>query len=1009
MTDRTLTLKYAARCRRCGEGLGAGALARWEPGTGRTTCVRCPPSGSRGRGSQIAHADAPGSSRDWWQRLVDYHLGAVRLMSAPAPPKVTDTGERKLLHLSREELITGRGDVLTLAPDARAFVDGTKPQEVVLYGWPLAVVRDRAGTARVAPMFLTELAPGAQDGTCVPHDDEPFVNPALLSDAYADREQIAAAQEALADGIGFGDAGSVAAAARRVAGALGLDVHDVDPDRLSIPSAPPRLGVHNVAALVRGPSALTTRALVQELAELRRRTDWVGTAAGLLGRSVDDPLLEEPTSAAGAVPPVMFEGLGLNDSQEEAVAAALARDVSVVTGPPGTGKSQLVASIVANQWLAGRSVLVASTNNGAVDVAVERCARLDPALLLRTGNQEVRDRLPPQLEEIASRALVRGPSARVIHGQLEAAARGRREVHDALESRARDEAALAQLLVDVEVLRARLWGQAAAHSSRADAEEVGRLAARALRHRFLRRRRARQALTAAAPTMPGVSVTDIAEWATTEQHVARLTAALRTAGTADPVHDRDALTTVDDAWAAAGTQALRDTVQQRLHAGRTALQHLARIRPGGTGRSRALTNALPTALGWACTALSAKQTFPLTRNLFDLLVVDEASQCSIAHLLPLAYRARRIVVVGDPNQLTPVVTLDRRADARLADAAGWSLDELQREALSVGNDSVYTAYAARLRTPPLLLSEHYRCHPAIARYVNEEFYGGMLRVLTDVTGHGPGVRGVVLADTPGSVHRGGGGGAHNPAEADAVVRWILDHPDEAGSIGVVTPFAAQVAEVRGRLRRALGTEAAARIRVGTAHQFQGDECDVILFSTVVTGDAGPGTIRWVEEQRNLVNVAVSRARRALVVITDVAGIRSIAVPTLQALVDMAGSAAGVTAGEGLLRGERNLHSEAERRVFAALTGAGLHPRLKEVVEGYELDLAVDTPAGPLDIEVDGAHHTDVRGRRRRQDLARDAVLESLGWRVMRVPAWRALAEPELMAREVKALCTPQPL
>jgi len=69
------------------------------------------------------------------------------------------------------------------------------------------------------------------------------------------------------------------------------------------------------------------------------------------------------------------------------------------------------------------------------------------------------------------------------------------------------------------------------------------------------------------------------------------------------------------------------------------------------------------------------------------------------------------------------------------------------------------------------------------------------------------------------------------------------------------------------------------------------------------------------------------------------------------------------------------------------------PQLKPTVEGYELDFAFDLPAGRLNVEVDGVHHTDARGRQRRQDLARDHILEGLGWSVQRIPAWRCLVAP----------------
>lgn len=1007
MSDRTVRLRYAATCRRCGHTLAVGDQARWDPTTKRTTCVRCsrdaPAQRARSESGPPPTRTAP-RPRNRWQTLIDYHLASVRLAAAPAPTPVDDADQRHLLPITREELITGRGDVLRLTPAGHTFIATASNRDAVLYGWPLVVVRDGVGRDRVAPLFLTELEPGADDGTAVPRDDEPYVNPALLSDEYASPEQVADAQAGISSGFGFGDAQAVAAAARRLATTLGHRIlDDLHPDALHIPPHP-AAGVHNIACLVRGPSPVATRALLDELAELRRRTDWSTTAAAALMRSVDGPAPTNVESAAPSLPPSAFEGLTLNDSQEEAVAAALTRDLTVVTGPPGTGKSQLVASVVANQWLAGRSVLVASTNNGAVDVAVDRCAHLDPALLLRTGNREVRDRLPQQLEDLAARAAVRGPSMQVIRRQLETAAAGRREVHTRLERRTRDEAELAQLVIDVELLRTRLWGPDVAQRARADVATVLPQVRRAMRRGWFRRRRERRALASAHPTRPGVTVPDVAEWAAAEDAVQRLTERLRAAGAADADQDRHALREADDAWAMAGTLALTDTVQQRLHAGRAALQHLARLRTAAQpARTQAVARALPTTGGWACTSLSAQHAFPLTAGLFDLLVIDEASQCSIAHVLPLAYRARRVVVVGDPNQLTPVVTLDRRSQARLAASAGWTDEESRRQALSVGHDSAFTAYAARHDGPPLLLTEHYRCHPAIARFVNEQFYGGLLRVLTKVHEFETGVHGLVLVDTPGIAQSGSHGSALNQAEADAVVRWILEHPGETGTIGVVTPFASQKRLIEQGLRQALGDDAAARIRVGTAHRFQGDERDVVLFSPVVAAGAHSGILRFVEEQRNLVNVAVSRARRALVVVADVAAIRDVPVPTLQALVALAGAEPTQRSAISELHENRGLHSDAERRLFAALAHAGWAPRLKDVVEGYELDLTLDTPTGPLDIEVDGAHHQDVRGRQRRQDLARDAVLQGLGWRVIRVPAWRALAEADAVARELAPL------
>jgi very-short-patch-repair endonuclease len=159
----------------------------------------------------------------------------------------------------------------------------------------------------------------------------------------------------------------------------------------------------------------------------------------------------------------------------------------------------------------------------------------------------------------------------------------------------------------------------------------------------------------------------------------------------------------------------------------------------------------------------------------------------------------------------------------------------------------------------------------------------------------------------------------------------------------------------------------------------------------------------VEAQRNLVNVAVSRARRALVVVGDAAALAQLPVPTLTALAVAAAGHRPSDTVEEILREDRRLHSQAERRLHAALLAAGLTLELKPQVDGYELDFAIVTPDGRrLDVECDGSQHIDARGRQRRQDLARDHVLGKLGWQVLRYPAWRCLTHPAAVAAEVAA-------
>ena len=93
----------------------------------------------------------------------------------------------------------------------------------------------------------------------------------------------------------------------------------------------------------------------------------------------------------GATAPELAIPIPLNDAQQAALRDALNEPLTVVTGPPGTGKSQLVTSIISSAWLSGQSVLVASTNNQAVDVACARSQELWPGLVVRTGSKDYRE------------------------------------------------------------------------------------------------------------------------------------------------------------------------------------------------------------------------------------------------------------------------------------------------------------------------------------------------------------------------------------------------------------------------------------------------------------------------------------------------------------------------------------------------------------------------------------------------------------------------------------------
>ena len=418
--------------------------------------------------------------------------------------------------------------------------------------------------------------------------------------------------------------------------------------------------------------------------------------------------------------------------------------------------------------------------------------------------------------------------------------------------------------------------------------------------------------------------------------------------------------------------------------------------------SAAASKALPC---WAVTSLSVRGRIPLNAGQFDLVVIDEASQCDIASALPLLYRATRAVIIGDPQQLRHISRLSSQRDQALM--VKHSLLDTIGPAWSYRANGLYDLAAARVPSESLVvLRDHHRSHADIIEFSNRFFYEGRLRVATDYRRlRRPDGAAVRWIDVNGRVVRPLTGGALNHEEAAAVVaelRRLVVEQRFPGDVGVVTPFRAQANRINELLRAdaALSAVLAARnFIVETAHGFQGDERDVILFSPVVSQGTPDGAIGFLESQGNLFNVGITRARGALIVVGDAAACRASPVPYLRAfakyVADQAKIAADKFDAAAQATVETGTHYPAvarpqdvspwEKVLFAALVEAGLRPRVQVEVDNYRLDLALTRADGhKLNIEVDGVHyHRDWSGELTRRDQLRTLRLIELGWDVQR--------------------------
>jgi very-short-patch-repair endonuclease len=426
---------------------------------------------------------------------------------------------------------------------------------------------------------------------------------------------------------------------------------------------------------------------------------------------------------------------------------------------------------------------------------------------------------------------------------------------------------------------------------------------------------------------------------------------------------------------------------------------------------------------WAVTSLSARGRLPFEAGFFDLVVIDEASQCDIASALPLLYRAKRAVIIGDPLQLKHVSTVAPQQD-RLMLAAHGLAEGHAAWAYSV--NSLFDLARSWCRYEDIVnLRDHHRSHRDIISFSNRHFYRGALRIATDherlkrPQAEGGGFTAAVRwQDVKGKVVRPAGGGALNGPEAEAVlaeVRKLVVDRGYNGAIGVVTPFRAQANRIRTLVhqdRELTHRLAALQFVVDTVHGFQGDERDVIFFSPVVSAGTNEGMLRFLKNHGNLFNVAVTRARSELVVVGDRQAALDSGVSYLASFAEYARGLAPREPGAGAVAASGPEYppvdhpdqvSEWERTLYRALHAAGLAPVPQYEEAPYTLDFALFHGDRKLDIEVDGEnYHRNWDGELCRRDQIRSQRLADLGWDIIRFWVYEIRDDLDGTVRRVKA-------
>lgn len=232
----------------------------------------------------------------------------------------------------------------------------------------------------------------------------------------------------------------------------------------------------------------------------------------------------------------------------------------------------------------------------------------------------------------------------------------------------------------------------------------------------------------------------------------------------------------------------------------------------------------------------------LRNAIYDYLIMDEASQVNLTEGALSLSVARNAVIVGDLKQLPNVVGNEEKAEydrlfkeSNLPAAFSYSDNSILSSILKVCSD-----------VPQTLLREHYRCHPKIIGFCNEKFYDGQLLIMTEDKGEDDVLK---LIKTPeGNFRRDN----NNKRQREILYKEIINQNINTDDIAVISPYRQQVNMLRSE----------SDLDSDTVHKYQGREKDTVAI-TLVDDIASDFT-----DNPNFLNVAISRAKNHLIVITS---------------------------------------------------------------------------------------------------------------------------------------------
>ncbi|MCF8010946.1 MAG: hypothetical protein K9L17_10300 [Clostridiales bacterium] len=407
---------------------------------------------------------------------------------------------------------------------------------------------------------------------------------------------------------------------------------------------------------------------------------------------------------------------------------------------------------------------------------------------------------------------------------------------------------------------------------------------------------------------------------------------------------------------------------------------------------------------WIMNIEDVARIFPLQAGLFDYLIVDEASQCNQATTLHLAYRAKRMIVVGDEKQMkNPSIRFLSNDNVKML-MGKHGLNNHPKAEFLHGRESLL-ALSNYSSNCDEFLNEHFRCEPPIIAWSNHNFYDDKLRVLTPIRRKRfkPCMEVHLVKGADDDTEQ-----KQNKIEAEVAIneaiRLITSGEAEGLSIGIMTLYREQANLLQSLLYEKIEDHPEwlkkYELIASTADGFQGDERDIIIYSFRFGPSSSPGTINAIQLVSERINVAFSRAKCKLICYIS-RPVDEFPKGIIKEFLKLAEREHKNPTDRLGLVNEDKFDSEFEKHVCSDLRQRGVTVYTQVPCSSFYIDMVIiDQEGRCMAVECDGDFHYEEDGDLRAEDYQRQDIIERSGWFVHRIPARRYYSNPEASINRV---------